>query len=100
MKMKYAVLILGAVELYLTISPGRGGVAHVAHLFGAIAAFVYLKVLRLHAGRNSNRRKTSRQRFKPKHLRNNIPEELMNDYKPTYIDRLIVQERIYEKLNK
>ena len=31
---------------------------------------------------------------------NDVPEELMNDYKPTYIDRLIVQERIYEKLNK
>jgi len=29
-----------------------------------------------------------------------VPEELMNDYKPTYIDRLIVQERILEKLNK
>ena len=31
---------------------------------------------------------------------NNVPEELMNDYKPTYVDRLIVQERILEKLNK
>ena len=30
----------------------------------------------------------------------NLPEELMNHYKPTYKDRLIVQERIYEKLNK
>ena len=30
----------------------------------------------------------------------NVPEELMNNYKPTYTDRLIVQERIYEKLNK
>jgi len=30
----------------------------------------------------------------------NLPEELMNQYKPTYVDRLIVQERIYEKLNK
>ena len=31
---------------------------------------------------------------------NNVPEELMNDYKPTSTDRLIVQERINEKLNK
>ena len=30
---------------------------------------------------------------------NNVPEKLMNDYKPTYIDRLIVQQRINEKLN-
>ena len=30
----------------------------------------------------------------------NLPEELMNHYKPTYKDRLIIQERIYEKLNK
>ena len=30
----------------------------------------------------------------------NLPEELMNHYKPTYKDRLTIQERIYEKLNK
>ena len=30
----------------------------------------------------------------------NVPEELMNNYKPTYKDRLIIQERINEKLNK
>ena len=30
----------------------------------------------------------------------NIPKELMNDYKPTLVDRAIVQERINEKLNK
>ena len=27
----------------------------------------------------------------------NIPQELMNDYKATYKDRLIIQERIYER---
>ena len=27
----------------------------------------------------------------------NIPQELMNDYKVTYKDRLIIQERIYER---
>ena len=31
---------------------------------------------------------------------NNVPEELMNDYKPTKEDRLIIQQRINEKLNK
>ena len=27
----------------------------------------------------------------------NVPKELMNNYKPTYKDRLIIQERIYER---
>ena len=31
----------------------------------------------------------------------NVPKELMNNYKPTYKDRLIIQERIYERtINK
>ena len=31
----------------------------------------------------------------------NIPQELKNDYKPTYTDRLIIQERIYDRtINK
>jgi len=43
LKMKYAVLLLGAVELYLTVSPEGAGIAHAAHLFGALAAIIYLK---------------------------------------------------------
>ena len=43
LKMKHAVLVLGAVALYLTLSPGRSGIAHVSHLFGALGAWVYLK---------------------------------------------------------
>ena len=43
LKMKHAALLLGAVELYLTVSPESGGVAHAAHLFGAAAALGYLK---------------------------------------------------------
>lgn len=42
-KMKHAALIMGAVELYLTIAPEGGGIAHAAHLFGAAAAFVYVR---------------------------------------------------------
>ena len=30
----------------------------------------------------------------------NVPQELMNNYQPTYKDRLIIKERINEKLNK
>jgi membrane associated rhomboid family serine protease len=47
LKMKHAVILMGAIELYLTISPEGGGVANVAHLFGAIAAFAYLKLARM-----------------------------------------------------
>ena len=42
MKMKYAVLLLGAMELYFTITARGSGVAHAAHLFGALAALVWL----------------------------------------------------------
>ncbi len=30
----------------------------------------------------------------------NVPDELMNDYQPTDVDRGIIRERINEKLNK
>ena len=30
----------------------------------------------------------------------NVPQKLMNNYQPTYMDRKIVKERINEKLNK
>jgi len=46
LKMKHAALLLGAVELYLTMSPESGGIAHAAHLFGAATAFVYLRACR------------------------------------------------------
>lgn len=42
LRMKHAALLLGVVAMYLTIS-GGGGIAHAAHLFGAVAAFVYLR---------------------------------------------------------
>ena len=43
LKMKHAAALLAAVELYLTIAPEGAGIAHAAHLFGALAAVVYLK---------------------------------------------------------
>ena len=43
MKMKHAAILLGAVALYLTIMNEGRGAAHAAHLFGAAAAFVYLR---------------------------------------------------------
>ena len=50
LKMKHAVLLLGAIELYLTIAPERGGVANAAHLFGALGALIYLKFPRQSRG--------------------------------------------------
>jgi len=55
LKMKYAVLLMGGIELYLTLGPQGDRIAHVAHLFGALAALGYFKapgLLRLMLGRN------------------------------------------------
>jgi len=43
-KMKYVALIVTAISFYMAILPEGGNIAHVAHLFGAVAAFLYLKV--------------------------------------------------------
>jgi membrane associated rhomboid family serine protease len=43
MKMKQAVILFAAVELYLSIFPEGGSIAHASHLFGALGAFIYLK---------------------------------------------------------
>ena len=55
LKMKYAVLLLGAVEFYLTVSPEDQGIAHAAHVFGAVAAFVYLGMVRWQDARAASR---------------------------------------------
>ena len=46
MKMKHAVFVLAAVELYLTVSPEQAGIANSAHLFGALAGWGFLKIAR------------------------------------------------------
>ena len=43
LKMKYAVLIMCAVAMYLTVFTQGSGIAHAAHLFGALAAFLYIR---------------------------------------------------------
>lgn len=50
-KMKHAVILFAAIELYLTISPEGGVVSHVSHLFGAVGAFVYLLIQKTFATR-------------------------------------------------
>lgn len=44
MKMRTAAIVMGAVELYLTVMPENGGsLAHAAHVGGAIAGYAYLR---------------------------------------------------------
>ncbi|HQL86583.1 MAG: rhomboid family intramembrane serine protease [Lentisphaerae bacterium] len=79
MKMKYAVLIMGAMELYLTISPERAGVAHSAHLFGALAGFVYVRLMQWQDGYSRSKDEPRRRpRTGASHSvkRQKIPKEL------------------------
>ena len=43
MKMRTLAILLGLVALFLTLNPTQDRVAHAAHLFGALAAYVYLR---------------------------------------------------------
>jgi membrane associated rhomboid family serine protease len=47
MRVKHAVMLFMAVEIYLTISPESGGISNVAHLFGGLAALCYLRAAQL-----------------------------------------------------
>jgi len=80
LKMKYAVLLLGAIELYLTISPEEGGIAHAAHLFGAATAFAYLRLARRKEVRGAEKHKMATVPRKPKRHRMkkrvDVPREL------------------------
>lgn len=44
MKAKYAVVLFGLIELLSTVSDSGGGVAHLAHLGGMAAGFVFLRL--------------------------------------------------------
>lgn len=46
-KAKWFVLIMGAIELYLSLATPGSGVSHVAHLGGMIFGFAYLRGRRL-----------------------------------------------------
>lgn len=80
LKMKYAALVLGVVALYLTVTPDRSGVAHVAHLFGALGGWVYLRGMhwRMAQVRSEMNRAKSPQTYRPTHQRQrtDIPWEL------------------------
>jgi membrane associated rhomboid family serine protease len=42
-KAKYMVMIYAAIELILTIRPGRSGISTIAHLGGMAFGYIYLK---------------------------------------------------------
>jgi rhomboid family protein len=77
LQMKYAVIILGAMEYYFTISSAGGNVAHSAHLFGAVAALGYLLLLRRAEKRPEKRVPKLKRRTRRKAARcADIPKEL------------------------
>lgn len=43
MPAKYFVIVFGAMEFFASITPGRDGVAHLAHLGGLVFGLIYLK---------------------------------------------------------
>jgi len=42
-KMKHFVWIIGAIALYLSITAGQSGIAHLAHLGGMVFVYLYLR---------------------------------------------------------
>lgn len=51
LRMKYAALLLGAVEVYLMLTQSHGGIAHSGHVLGALAGWLYLRGMRFQAKR-------------------------------------------------
>ena len=45
---KYFVMIMGAIAFFLSVGGSGGGVAHITHLGGLLAAYLYLKGSRIH----------------------------------------------------
>ena len=42
-KMKYFVMIIGAISLYSSLTAGQSGIAHMAHLGGMLFGYIYLR---------------------------------------------------------
>jgi len=42
-KMKYFVMIIGAISLYSSLTAGQSGIAHMAHLGGMLFGYLYLR---------------------------------------------------------
>lgn len=79
LKMRHAVLLLGAVEFYLVTSPESGGVANAAHLFGGIAGFGCIRARRFwKAGRDRARmmRAEAARKSRRREAMRRVPREL------------------------
>ena len=78
MKMKWAMLVLGLMALFLTIQPGQDRIAHSAHLFGAVAGYVYIKLWhkRKQQHKNGKMQKFSPFKHKKKQPAIRVPDEL------------------------
>ena len=78
MKMKWAMLVLGLMALFLTIQPGQDRIAHSAHLFGAVAGYVHIKLWhkRKQQHKNGKMQKFSPLKHKKKQPAIRVPDEL------------------------
>jgi len=81
LKMRHAVFLLGAMELYFTLdATRRSGTAHLAHVFGALGGCAWMFILRRLADQRAKRPPVAkrvplpRPRFRPD--RSDIPHEL------------------------
>ena len=77
-KMKYAVLIMAAIALYLSINSAGSSNAHLAQLFAAAAAFIYLKTIqkRDDAKTRPVPKKRPKQKRRHKTKTTSMPKEL------------------------
>ncbi len=80
LRMRRAALLLGTIECYLTLNAGRASAANAAHLFGAVAAFGYVMLIRYRRNRPSRETGQLRSNRVPLRkawcFRNDIPREL------------------------
>ncbi len=66
-KIKWLVIIMGAMDFFSSLSGGEPGVAHIAHLGGMLVGFVYLKgkdwFVQYHAYQVNRRREELKSQF-------------------------------------
>jgi membrane associated rhomboid family serine protease len=79
LRMRYAAVVLGVIELYLTLSSGQGAPANASHLVGGLAGFACLNFFR----RKDQRTRTPGGGYRPprpaavsRRVTDEIPHEL------------------------
>ncbi len=77
LRMRRAAFLLGTIELYMTLNAGRASAANAAHLFGAVAAFGFIMLIRYRDSRERvQRHGATFVKRKKRCFRNDIPREL------------------------